>query len=127
MTIVKPELFINGFWDWGILKGCFGSTHIEPTDVDGLVERNGHFLVIETKNPDVLLKKEQVITFTNLIKTKKFTVIVVWGKKDKPEEMMIYYPSYELYNHIGWVGKKKANLNDFRSVVKKWFNYVDFS
>lgn len=126
MTIENPVAYLNGIWDWKIFEGCFGITKIKPTDIDGLVERHGFFLVFEAKQLNVPVKAGQEIMFNALINTKKFTVFVLWGEQNKPEEMQIFYSSIAIANYIGWgFDKKKATLEDVRRAVKLWFSYVD--
>lgn len=120
MTIQRADLFLQGIWDWGVLRGCFGNTKIEPTDIDGFVERKGRFLVLETKKSGVPVKTGQWWTFNSLVKTGYFTVIVVWGENGSPEEMQVLYPLPLLPSE-----KKKADLNDLRRVVAWWFQYAE--
>lgn len=108
---------MEGIWDWAILQGCFGNTKIEPTDIDGFVERRGHFLVLETKRVGVPIPIGQERTFQAMLHSKLFTVIVVWGNKS-PEYMKVYSG-----NKV--TETKKCSLDDFRNVVKWWFRQVD--
>lgn len=119
MTIQNPENYCANLWDWGCLRGCFGKTRIEPTDIDGFVERNNRFLAIETKAPSVPIKTGQRITYENLIKTGFFTVMFVWGKPQRPEKIEIWFRDgrQELF--------EKADLRLFRYLVKKWFEWAD--
>lgn len=118
MTIHRPDLYLESAWDWGILKGCFGTSKIEPTDVDGLVERNGRFLVLEAKKPGVRIKQGQKITFNALRNTGLFTIVIVWGENSKPQEMLVMYPP-PLQPKQG-----KATLEDLRRVVRWWYEKV---
>lgn len=47
-------------------------------DVDALLEKNGHFLVLEYKPPGQGLPLGQRITLKALVKTGLFTVWIVW-------------------------------------------------
>jgi len=38
-------------WDWSPMNDVFGSTGIRISDCDGIVERNGHFLLLDGKRP----------------------------------------------------------------------------
>jgi len=56
MTIKFPDTFarsepakFDGVFDWDFLKSCWPGK-IEPTDIDGVVERKGHVLIFETKD-----------------------------------------------------------------------------
>lgn len=118
MTINNPELFCAGLWDWATLDGCFGNTRIKPTDIDGFVERNGKFLIIETKGAGVPIPKGQWITFNELRKLEVFTIIVVWGETNKPEEMQVF-------TRNGISQKKSCTLDEFRDKVKSWYEFAD--
>lgn len=119
MTINNLDKFIDGLWDWGILQGCFGGTKIQPSDIDGLVERNGNFLVLEGKHPGVKLNQGQLMTFNSMINTGLFTVVVIWGKNNYPIEMLVMYPP-PLQSKQG-----KASIEDLRRVVSWWFRYAN--
>ena len=120
MTIQNPEAFCNSLWDWGILDGCFGETRIKPTDIDGFVERNGYFLFIEAKSPLVKVPEGQRILHDRLLNTGVFTIIILWGDAytNTPTEIQL--------KSNGVTRKaQKCNLEEFRSLVSRWYAYVD--
>ncbi len=104
-------------WDWIAeeIKKVDPKSKIEPSDLDCVVERKKHYLVIESKNPGVIIPKGQEILLNNLNKAKDFTVIRLWGK-DMPEKFI-------------WTGKNKGGqgqgLEDIRALVKKWFEWAN--
>lgn len=114
MTIRNIDHFVGALWDWAILDGCFGKTRIRPSDIDGYVERNGNFLVIEAKSHNKSLDAGQRISFTNMIKTGRFVVLIVWGETNKPEKMQIFPDEI-----------KKATLADLRRMVSWWYKNAD--
>ena len=118
MTVNNPEAYLAGVWDWGILRGCFGETKIEPTDVDGLVERKGRFLLIEAKDSTADLKQGQRITLEALHKTGVFTIVIVWGPTDCPERI-------ELWTRKGRFNYESADLAKLRDIVSQWFRWAD--
>ncbi len=84
MTINYPERFaksqpagFDGVFDWDFLKPAFAPTKIEPMDLDAIVERNGRFLVFETKSQEKPIPQGQVITLEQLAKTRLFTIIIL--------------------------------------------------
>ena len=118
VTINNPALFCANLWDWACLDGCFGNTRISPMDIDGIVERHGKFLFIETKAPGVLIPAGQLILLEQLAQKEDFTVLIVYGCPGNPTE--IWY----------WDGKqpilvKSATIEDLRNIVKQWFQTVD--
>ncbi len=109
-TIRNIDTFVHTLWDWACLDGCFGQTRIKPTDVDGLIERRGKFLLIEAKSPGVTIPTGQSIMFDSLLKTGVFTIIVVWGQSNNPERLQI------------WGNRPiTANLEIFREKVTQWY------
>lgn len=118
MTINNWEKFKAGVWDWGILRGCFGQTRIEPTDIDGLVERRGKFLVIEAKSPDADLRVGQRITLEALRRTGLFTILIVWGETNEPQQL-------EMWTSKGVFEPRPINLEELRKVVSEWFRWAD--
>lgn len=89
MTVLYPARFaqaapagFDGLFDWDFLKGAFGPV-IMPMDLDGVVERNGRFLVFETKDSGVKIPKGQEISLKALCATGLFTVFVIYGKTPK--------------------------------------------
>ena len=118
MTIRNKEQFMASLWDWGILKGCFGDTNISPTDVDGLVERNGQFLLLEAKSPGTEIPKGQDILFKRLVEVDRWTVLVIWGKPGKPEKIRVI-------THYGDSIMPEANLFLLRAMVSDWFREAE--
>lgn len=113
MTIRNAEHYMEGIWDWSILKGALGG-RIEPTDLDGFVERRGQFLVLETKRPGVGIPVGQRLTFEALVRLPQFTVIVIWGKRDEPQAVQVWtQKGKQTYRH--------ADLALLRRIVSAWY------
>lgn len=120
MTIHDRDRYMAGIWDWAILDGCFGSTRIKPTDIDGLVERNEHFLFLETKSIGAQIPVGQERAFKALVKVAKATVIVVWGSQNNP----VAYKFYNSQFPDGYMDNN-ATLQQFRNLVKAWFSVAN--
>lgn len=120
MTIEDPAKFCAGLWDWGELTGCFGETRIMPTDLDGFVERNGKFLVLETKAPGAAIPKGQQITFDRLVSTGFFTVVVVWGETNKPQRILLMTSQITKTYQV-------ADMAMLRWIVSSWFQWANSS
>lgn len=118
MSINNPDEYCSNLWDWKILRGCFENTSIEPTDIDGLVERHGKFLLIETKSPGVEVKTGQMIAFKNLLSTKAFTVAIVWGEANQPQKIV-------LMTRKGTFTYDNASLDTLRNITKQWFSWAN--
>lgn len=118
MTIQNPQEYVNNIWDWAILRGCFGDTRIEPTDIDGLVERNGYLLLMETKAPGVEIKQGQRITHSALVETGAFAVFNIWGRVNQPQHIQA---------HTRWKLEEPSpcDLASFRARVAAWFAWAN--
>lgn len=118
MTINNPQQYCNSLWDWGCLDGCFGVTRIKPTDIDGLIERNGYFLAIETKLPGVDIPQGQTIMFQGLIETGYFMILIVWGHPGRPLKLKLISKEWTRdYNN--------SDLEKMRGLVNWWFKWAD--
>ena len=117
MTINNAELYMAGVWDWAILDGCFGQTRIRPTDVDGLIERNGKCLFIETKKPGAPIPYGQALLHRALVQA-GFSVVLVWGETNTPSKIKLLTPhASKIY--------EPADIEAFRALVCQWFTWAD--
>lgn len=120
MNIRNEHAARNSLWDWTPLNECFRGTNIRVTDIDGFVERNGKFLVIETKKPKDEIPQGQSITFDALLKTGYFTVILVWGPRNVPQEIRVLTRDERKNKHY-----LKADTDLLKKIVAEWFLYAD--
>jgi len=119
MTIKNKDAFMGALWDWGFLDECFNKTKIKVSDVDGIVERNGHVLFIEAKPPGKEVSVGQSIMFSALAQS-GFTVLVIWGETNKPKEFMFWKPYQVLPSK-----KMAATEETIKSFVRHWYVCVD--
>jgi len=115
MTINNPQTFVSQLWDWGVLNGCFGQSNIKPTDVDGLVEHRGHFLMLEAKNNGVPIPKGQSILHDAWL-AQRNSLIVVYGEPGNPSKLE-YYPFGRKTAHVA----EPANIETLRKAVSHWY------
>ena len=115
MTIRSFKNLEANTWDWAVFSGCFGSSKMSVSDLDGIIERRGNFLVIETKLPGVPISMGQSILFSHLSEVPGFTVIVVWGNPGKAEKMMRWPDG----------GKIDITTEQLRDEVSKWYQYAN--
>ncbi len=104
----------DGFFDWEFLNPIFPGK-IEITDVDGIVERHGHYILFETKAPMAMIPNGQRIMHDMMIKTGLFTIVHIWG--DECEEWKIYF-------HNG-VAKEGNGKEDLYNIVDRWVKYAE--
>lgn len=111
-----PNGYLDNLWDWSFLKPCFGGTKIEVSDGDGLVERNGSILWLETKAPGVEVKRGQAIMFDAFSQKPGCYVLVIWGKPGAPVAM-------QLWGHDRQ--PVPASIELLQKRVSRWFAMAD--
>lgn len=114
MTIRNIDNFVNSLWDWGFLDDCFDGTKIKVTDLDGIVERHGHVLILETKSPGAPIPRGQQILFNHLITESRFTVLIIWGEANKPVEAQVWGRA-----------KTPADEKRIKDFVSNWYKRAD--
>lgn len=77
--IRNMDKFIASKWSFRYFDESFLPTHVSFGDLDGIVERNGRFLVLETKGIGVPVPNGQAVMFSRMVETGLFTVVVLWG------------------------------------------------
>lgn len=87
--------------DWGWYKGILGrSKRVFPGDVDGLVEVNGLFLLIEWKYRKGLPESQgQARMLAALRRIPEFTVFEVMGDYSNPQQLTIYMHNRKTKTH----------------------------
>jgi hypothetical protein len=116
-NIDDRESFAEHLWDWGFLNSALPGK-IRPMDIDGIVERNGHFLVLEGKSLGASMSTGQRITLENLSEKPKVHVLILYGepKSSKPEKMRL------LDHHSEPVS---CDPEMVRKVVKSWVKHAE--
>lgn len=75
---LSPEEYGRRLWDWTALNVCFAHG-IRVSDIDGIVERRGSFLVLEGTRAGLSKKKGQQMMLEALARLPGFTVIMIEG------------------------------------------------
>ncbi len=119
-NIRDVEAYIETIWDWSFLNDCFGYTNIRITDGDGMVERNSHLLILETKRPNTVIPGGQYRMFCNLRATGLVTTIVIWGNTNAPTHLQCFYP-YPDYTTV----KAPVDEQELKGWVANWFDYAN--
>ena len=118
MSVNDIEAFIASMWDWKVLDGCFRKGSV--SDIDGVYEWKGHFLYFETKGRGVQLNYGQELAMKHRVRDGLSTYLLLWGRKEKPEQMRVYYPA-----HLGTTKDSSVNLEILRTFCKGWVRYAE--
>lgn len=82
------------------------------SDIDLIIERRGHFLVVENKRPGEAISRGQMIMLRSLNELPQFTVIIVRG--EPPDQIISAGPlDGEQY---------PMNVQQFRNWMQRWWN-----
>lgn len=104
--------------DWSLFNDCF-TNGIRFTDIDGLVERNGYFLLGEVKQEGVEIQPGQKLCFERLQETHAFTVVTIWGTTADPKKLHVYFLD----------GTNKpidpVDFESFHTFIADWYAYVE--
>jgi hypothetical protein len=120
MNIKNPELFLNSMWDWSPFNNCFGDTKIRIADIDGFVERNGQFLVIETKGHGVPIPFGQKLSYKTLLAGGNATLLYIWGEPNKTASQV------EIHYHNGRTAiKQDVTIQQLKDLIGNWFEFAD--
>ena len=125
MTIRDPNAYLRRILDFSLYDDVF-SHGIGFTDIDGAVERNGIFLILEDKSLDATIPQGQLVFYKQLhrLGQGKILIIFQYGRTtDKPEYIRVIFTnrfgSPELSRLI------PCNLDLLREVIRQWYNAAD--
>jgi hypothetical protein len=104
---------MEGHWDWKFIDDVLPG-RMKVSDIDGIIEKNEHFLVFEGKKPRIDIPTGQRIMLEALRNTGRCTVVYLWGEKSFVEEMQVLYPD-------GQKSKKKEATNETVQNFVKWW------
>lgn len=122
--IRDPVALEQSYWDWAILSGCFGDNPTTiPMDVDGLIERNGRFLVFETKGPRGELSLGQRIALETLARLKQFTVVILHGPRNQPGLVEVWYRGQ--FGRLVKTKPQACNVEWLRDFSKRWWTMAN--
>ena len=102
--------------DYGFMQGVINDK-VLPSNIDGILERNGQFLVFEWKRKNEKISKGQEILLKALAKSKGFTVAIVCGDTDNG----INFEHCWILDKQGTPSIKYANYEDFVKYLKFWY------
>lgn len=93
---------------------------IRPTDVDGVVEINGHFLFLEEKGPGVMLQFGQMLMFRRLAERPNVTVVVF-----RPKTAGTYDDGLDIYVMPRPATWQSVTSEQFKARLKAWADKAD--
>jgi len=70
--------YLRSMPDWTEFNSCFEPSKIRISDIDGIVERKGEFLVLDMKGPQVPMNQGQMMLY-RAMQQKRMTVVIIRG------------------------------------------------
>lgn len=119
----SPSAQFDGVFDWSWTQGCFGAGKITPMDFDGVVERKGNFIIIETKNMGVPVPLGQMITLESIYKLDVFTVIFIQGKSTPELAKVWCQPGFKGGKKMDEY--KETDVKRMQGFLSEWYEYVN--
>jgi hypothetical protein len=113
--MLDPEAYAKTLWDYAFTNGCF-PRGIRATDIDFMVEINGHFLFGEFQKPNKQASKGQRLALARLAQKAFVTVFRVIG-----------YPPAAVgeWSATGENGDSGTGTESFLRFLREWVAVAD--
>ncbi len=95
--------------------------NLVPSNVDGILERNGQFLIFEWKRPGEKVSNGQRIMLQALASKPSFMVVIIYGNTDN--ETMI--ESFWLLTPEGKPVKTGIGFESFKVFYRQWYELAN--
>ena len=108
--------------DYAEFKGLISANPaFVPSNVDGIAERNGQFLIFEWKRPGEKVSNGQRIMLQALAAKPSFMVVIIYGNTDT--ETII--DSYWLLTPEGKPVKTGIGFESFKQFYRQWYELAN--
>ena len=108
--------------DYAEFKGLIPTNpYLVPSNVDGILERNGQFLILEWKRPGEKVSDGQRIMLQALASKPDFIVLIIRGDTDNGVSMGNYY----LVQPQGGCILIGNGFDSFKVYYKQWYEWAD--
>ena len=108
--------------DYGAFMGLVpDNPNFCPSNIDGIAERNGKFLVMEWKRPNEKVSKGQQYLLQAFAKTPNFTVVIVQGNTDDG----LVIDDFWQVQHYGSCTKIGTGVDEFKAFYVMWYEYAN--
>ena len=108
--------------DYSDFKGLIESNPLFiPSNVDGIAERNGHFLIMEWKRDAEKVSEGQKRLLQALASNPRFMVVIIYGNTDDGTII----DSYWLLTPEGKPVKTGIGFESFKEFYRDWYTLAD--
>lgn len=107
--------------DYGAFLGLIADNpNFCPSNIDGIAERNGKFLVMEWKRPNERVSEGQKRLLNALSRKPDFTVVVIEGNTDDQLVINDYWQIQPFgYTQLG------HGVDEFKAFYLMWYEYAN--
>lgn len=118
--IRSMQEFMASVWDFGFIEEKLPGK-LRFSDIDGMIEKNGRFFVIETKRPGVKIPMGQFLLYRRLIETGLFTVLSVWGFPGEPISAVLFWDGGGFFVQTPvFFSSAEQGREEIAATVKHW-------
>jgi hypothetical protein len=108
--------------DYGDFKGLITlNPSFIPSNVDGIAERNGRFLILEWKRPGEKVSEGQKRLLQALAANTRFMVVIIYGNTDNGTNI----DSYWLLTPEGKPYKRGVGFESFKTFYREWYKWAN--
>lgn len=108
--------------DYGALKGIIhNNQNFVPSNIDGIAERNGKFLVMEWKRPNEKVSEGQRILLQRLASVPNFTVLIIQGNTDNA----LIIDDFWQVQPYGSCIKLGKSVEEFKAFYIMWYDWAN--
>ena len=108
--------------DYGDFKGLIpDNPAFLPSNVDGIAERNGHFLIMEWKRDKEKVSEGQKRLLQALAANPKFMVVIIYGNTDNGTII----DSFWMLTPEGKPYKRGVGFDSFKQFYRQWYSFAD--
>ena len=108
--------------DYAEFKGLIEENpNFVPSNVDGICERKGKFLVMEWKRDGEKVSKGQQILLQSLASLHNFMVVIIYGDTDNETRIGKFY----IVQPTGSCILAGNGINMFKEYYRTWYDWAD--
>jgi hypothetical protein len=108
--------------DYAEFKGLIPSnTAFMPSNVDGICERNGQFLIMEWKRSGEKVSTGQKYLLQALAKKEGFIVVIIYGDTDNETVINNFW----VLNPDGIPVRRGIGFESFKQFYRQWYELAD--
>jgi hypothetical protein len=113
----------ESLWDWTPMNDCFGDSGIRISDVDGIVERNGCFLLLDGKRVNDRGERHysdgQWRLYVQFAKHMGHVILFHGKPPDQVEYVREWLPGGE------YVPERECDLDQLNELISAWYVRAD--